>query len=208
MLWGGNRENAHSGSTQSHSGFHKQQGRLSIPLPPGALPSCGYAGCLGICYLRVENVNATDRKVQAPRRLAFCRCSINDVTCISPMTDKGLRLWSGIKATHHPTSGGPITLTGISMVRWNARGCQLPAPPLAAAQGTVFPLGVLHAVSCGPWPPNWPPGPQGGPVPTWHFELAGVEEPGHETVLQQNSTSGSYGFGVSPRMGGLGGSFQ
>lgn len=46
--------------------------------------SCVYADRLGICYLRVQNVNATDRKVQAPRRLAFCRCSINDVTCIFP----------------------------------------------------------------------------------------------------------------------------
>lgn len=91
-------------------------------------------------------------------------------------------------------------------MRWSARGCQLPAPLPAAARDTVFQVEVLHAVSCEPWPPNWPPGPQGGPAPTWHFELAGVEEPGHETVPQQNSTAGSYGFGVSPRMGDLGGS--
>lgn len=94
------------------------------------------------------------------------------------------------------------------MVRWSAGGCQLPAPPLAAAQGNEFQLEVFHAVSCGLWPPNWTPGPQGEPAPTWHFELAGVGEPGHERVRQQSSTAGSYGFGVSPRLGNLDGSYQ
>lgn len=103
--------------------------------------------------------------------------------------------------------GTPINLTGISMVRWSAGGCQLLAPPLAAARGTVF-QPVFHAVSCGPWPPEWTPGLQGGPAPTWHFGLAGVGEPGHETAPQQSNTSGSHGFGDSPGMGGLGGSSQ
>lgn len=111
---------------------------------------------------------------------------------------------SGNKATN----GDPMNLTDISMVRWSAGGCQLPTPPLAAARGTVFQLEVFHAVSCGRWPPKWTPGPQGGPAPTWHFELAGVGEPGHETVPQQSSTSGSHGFGLYLGTGDLGGSSQ
>lgn len=75
------KDGAHSGSTQNRS--ERSQAAWWAQRPSsflGAPPSFGYSTCSGICNLRVQDVSATDRKVQAPRKLAFCWRSINDAT--------------------------------------------------------------------------------------------------------------------------------
>lgn len=86
-------------------------------------------------------------------------------------------------------------LTGISRARWSAGGCQLPAPPLAAARGTESRPGPPRASSCGPPPPGWTPGPLAMPAPTWQLGPAGVGGHGPGAAPRWSSSAGSQGSG-------------